>query len=394
VVTLADVFISHSSKDAKIAMAVCTALEASGIQCWIAPRDVPPGAEYADVIIEGINRTRFLVLIYSASANQSRQVKAEVQTAFESGRTIIPFRIEDMQPTGAMKHYISTFQWVDAFRHPIKARMKELANSIRTQMTFPAAMDAKAKWVSSPKIDAEISDGTSYPGEAKPLFRLSQRLILIPLLIIFALFIAFLYLPFSDEQDDDIGEVLDALAVVIETAIKPTGPKYNLAAKTDKTIYAPEDNLDLTISVDDDCYLYLVNIYYGGDVELIYPNILVEDNFLGKGKNLTMQDIAGENGLRIDADSAGGTEYIWVIASPIQLPFEDLFSKETSGDGASGEPIGPYDTQGKLRSISEVIIAGCDALYESGNQADAGILDAVSDRSITVKVVKYHVRDI
>ena len=39
-----DAFISYSSKDKTIADAVCARLEARGIRCWIAPRDVRPGA--------------------------------------------------------------------------------------------------------------------------------------------------------------------------------------------------------------------------------------------------------------------------------------------------------------------------------------------------------------
>jgi hypothetical protein len=38
------VFISHSSLDKATADQVCTFLEDQGIVCWIAPRNVPPGA--------------------------------------------------------------------------------------------------------------------------------------------------------------------------------------------------------------------------------------------------------------------------------------------------------------------------------------------------------------
>jgi len=40
----ANVFISHSSEDAKVARAICAALENRGLSCWIAGRDVGPGA--------------------------------------------------------------------------------------------------------------------------------------------------------------------------------------------------------------------------------------------------------------------------------------------------------------------------------------------------------------
>ena len=47
---LHDVFISYSSRDKVIADAVCHFLEQGGIKCWIAPRDIAPGFDYADMI--------------------------------------------------------------------------------------------------------------------------------------------------------------------------------------------------------------------------------------------------------------------------------------------------------------------------------------------------------
>lgn len=38
-----DVFISHSAKDKEAAHGLCAGLEARGLRCWIAPRDIVPG---------------------------------------------------------------------------------------------------------------------------------------------------------------------------------------------------------------------------------------------------------------------------------------------------------------------------------------------------------------
>lgn len=42
-----DVFISYSSKDKPVADATVAVLEANGIRCWIAPRDIRPGADWS-----------------------------------------------------------------------------------------------------------------------------------------------------------------------------------------------------------------------------------------------------------------------------------------------------------------------------------------------------------
>ena len=42
-----DVFVSYATEDRSTAEAVCAALEASGLRCWIAPRDIHPGSVWA-----------------------------------------------------------------------------------------------------------------------------------------------------------------------------------------------------------------------------------------------------------------------------------------------------------------------------------------------------------
>jgi hypothetical protein len=53
-----DVFISYSSRDKPTADAVCAALESHGIRCWIAPRDVLPGMEWGEAIVNAIHDSK------------------------------------------------------------------------------------------------------------------------------------------------------------------------------------------------------------------------------------------------------------------------------------------------------------------------------------------------
>ena len=57
-----DVFISHSSADKRAADAACGLLEARGIKCWIAPRDIRPGSDWGESIITAIEQTRIVLL--------------------------------------------------------------------------------------------------------------------------------------------------------------------------------------------------------------------------------------------------------------------------------------------------------------------------------------------
>jgi hypothetical protein len=89
------VFISHSSKDRETADAICAHLESAGIKCWIAPRDIEPGATWTRGIMQGLEACRVLILVFSEHANDSDHVQREVAKAFSSGLAVIPFRIKD-----------------------------------------------------------------------------------------------------------------------------------------------------------------------------------------------------------------------------------------------------------------------------------------------------------
>src|SRR5438309_50699 len=88
------VFISYASQDAAVAHALVGALERHGVGCWIAPRDVKAGAQYADAIIRAISGAKVIVLVLSESAIASSHVSREIERASSKNRPIIALRID------------------------------------------------------------------------------------------------------------------------------------------------------------------------------------------------------------------------------------------------------------------------------------------------------------
>ena len=139
-----DVFISYSVKDKTTADAVCATLEHNGIRCWIAPRDVLPSMEYAEALIDAIVSSRLLVLVFSSHANESIQVRQEVERAVSHGLPVLPFRIEDVSPSHAMELFISGRHWLDALTPPLEAHLQELAKTTKLLLSrMPGARDGK-----------------------------------------------------------------------------------------------------------------------------------------------------------------------------------------------------------------------------------------------------------
>jgi hypothetical protein len=125
-----DVFISHSSKDSAIAHGACAALENAGHSCWISPRNIMPGQDYGEAIVEGIRNCRVFLLIFSGSSVDSPQVRRETERAVNAGLALLPFRIEDVQPSRSLEYFISSAHWLDALTKPMEPHYDYLVAAV------------------------------------------------------------------------------------------------------------------------------------------------------------------------------------------------------------------------------------------------------------------------
>ena len=126
-----DVFISASSKDKPATDAVCTVLERNRIRVWMAPRDIVPGVGWAASIIEAIKGAKIMVLVFSSHANSSPQIEREVERAVNKGIPVIPFRVENVEPSDALEYFISAPHWLDAFTPPFEQHLERLAEAVK-----------------------------------------------------------------------------------------------------------------------------------------------------------------------------------------------------------------------------------------------------------------------
>ena len=125
-----DVFISYATPDRSIALELVDDLEARGLKCWVAPRDVPGGSKYGEVILAALEETEALLLLFSQHSNDSIHVQREVERAMHLSKTILPVRIVDLYPSGDMEYYLATLHWIDAIEEPRKAAFKASAISL------------------------------------------------------------------------------------------------------------------------------------------------------------------------------------------------------------------------------------------------------------------------
>ena len=167
-----EVFISYSTKDTEIATALLETFESYGLDCWIAPRNIPQGAQWAEEIDKAIQNARVFVVIVSSHSVESRQVPKEIALAVSACESIFPFRIDDIGLQGTFRYYLSDYQFTDATSDR-KQKMTELAEIICSSLGKPIPQKKSEKEPVSDASSRPVSNSapqkTSQTNSGKPV---------------------------------------------------------------------------------------------------------------------------------------------------------------------------------------------------------------------------------
>ena len=155
-----DVFVSYSQPDSDCAFELVSWIERHGISAWIAPRDVSPMSDWAAEIIDAISAARIMILVFSASSNDSPQVRREVERAVHKQLRILPFRIDDVLPSKSLEYFLSSQHWLDAFPPPREPHYLRLCTFLASALAVPAAP--------APPAAAAATDTAAMPSSASP----------------------------------------------------------------------------------------------------------------------------------------------------------------------------------------------------------------------------------
>ncbi len=154
-----DVFLSYSSLDKTAADTVCSILEQNGISCWIAPRDITPGLDFAEAIIDGIKSSKLFILVYSSNSNNSKQVIREVDRAVHLGLPVINLRLEDVPLSKQLEYYLSSVHWLDAKTPPLEEHIDKLSGVVKILLRKDGAREED--------LEKAIRDGILQVGQDK-----------------------------------------------------------------------------------------------------------------------------------------------------------------------------------------------------------------------------------
>lgn len=129
------VFISHSSKNQQLAVAVVAELEANGIPCWISSRDIRPGTpNWGSAIIDGMAVSRAMVLLLTEASNQSNHVMKEAERAISKNIPLLVVKFQSVVLSKELEYYVSSAQFLDATAPPPQQHLRPLRHRVREML--------------------------------------------------------------------------------------------------------------------------------------------------------------------------------------------------------------------------------------------------------------------
>ncbi|MGN0378697.1 MAG: DUF6273 domain-containing protein [Butyrivibrio sp.] len=187
------IFISHSSNDASKAADICELLEKNGNKCFIAPRDIRSGYEYAEEIINGVDNADVMLLLLSKASNESPHVLREVERAVSKGLPVIVYKMEDVELTKSMEYFLMTHQWLNEK----KGSYEELMKCIKD-------VENRLKAARSPENNTENSV-TEKKEDNSPNTKINKKIIFL-IVVAVALLVAGIVVFALFKKDDDTSD--------------------------------------------------------------------------------------------------------------------------------------------------------------------------------------------
>ena len=140
------VFVSYASADAEIVREIVAGLEARGVRCWFAERDIPVADDFGDRIMAAIAASDATVVVLSESSVNSRHVRREINFADGEGHLFYPVRLLDILVSRELAYFTKVGRWIDLHDESRAAAMDRLAEAIRDGRELERRRGRRERW--------------------------------------------------------------------------------------------------------------------------------------------------------------------------------------------------------------------------------------------------------
>lgn len=129
-----EVFISHTTADKAVADSIVQYLEKHGVSCFIAPRDIEGGVNYAKRLVKALEECLLVLLVASEKTNESDHVLNEVDIMIEKKIPVLPVFIEEYELNDELRYYIGRKQRIMAVENEFSTYLPAILSAVEERL--------------------------------------------------------------------------------------------------------------------------------------------------------------------------------------------------------------------------------------------------------------------
>ncbi len=150
---MALVFVSYSRQQQEFVFKLVADLKQAGVPVWLDQTDITPGQRWDIAIEHALQASTHMLIIISKASADSANVRDEIDLALDSGKSIIPVRVDDAE----LPLRIRRMQWTD-FRDNYASALERLLTALPRGQIDPIEAEASQdKTAKSPPIAGTTS---------------------------------------------------------------------------------------------------------------------------------------------------------------------------------------------------------------------------------------------
>jgi TIR domain-containing protein len=115
-VTRPEVFICYASQDRDRVLPIAEELEAAGVRVWVDRNKIGGGSNYGQEIVRAIKGCKVLVVMCTEASMQSRNVRQEIQLAWNYEQSYLPLLLEPVRFPEQVQYWLEGCQPATASR--------------------------------------------------------------------------------------------------------------------------------------------------------------------------------------------------------------------------------------------------------------------------------------
>lgn len=154
-----NILISCTASDLHTADNIRHFLEQNGFSCRVQGGNKSSYDSTGDDPAEVFGWADAFVLIVSEAANLSGGIRRDIDEAVNCGLSVLPIRVEDIEPSRSLRYYLGPYQWIEAFGDEIDKYLEVLLKALRSSGDIAIGTTdqiRKPKWMRLLAIPAAI----------------------------------------------------------------------------------------------------------------------------------------------------------------------------------------------------------------------------------------------